>query len=640
MAFQQGLSGLNVYSKALDVVSNNIANASTVGYKTSQAHFADIYAGTLYGATNKQVGIGVNLMAVQQQFTQGNISITNNPLDIAINGNGFFRVQKSPNDQSAYYTRNGQFHVNKDGYIVNSNGTFLTGYASQDGVTVNPASIVPLTIGTGGIPPQQTGWTSSVYPDQGGLTIGVNLDGRDKKSTTVNGTPIMALQVETTPGAPGVTVAGTAQTPINGTLTYQENTPPGTGGKLLGGPNGAIEYDGASASSSVTLNWNGALITISGTLANGATVNVTTSDAHLNITSRSNPNTEPIILTYNAGQFSGNRPFTTVEVNGTPTPMPITYTSGDTITIDGVSFVISADASNPLKDGDVFTIAPPDLAWERLIPFNWSNTSSPPFDPSMYSFSAPATIYDQSGATHILTNYYVRRGDDGVDARTWDVFTVVDNKYLVSSSSTTPTATLAFNADGTIDLANSSPNTGRVPLDLSSVLQLDGTTVDLTSDLGGYNWFRQTAGSAFNMNLRDSTMFGMKHDVNSIVQDGYAPGTLTSLTVSESGHITGGYSNGKTKIMGQVALVEFKNPEGLQSIGNNMWLESYASGQPTIGEPGAGTRGLLEGGKVEDSNTDLTKELVDMIVFQRNYQANAQTIRTQDQILQTLVNLR
>ncbi|MDR2787795.1 MAG: flagellar hook-basal body complex protein, partial [Candidatus Accumulibacter sp.] len=252
MAFQQGLSGLNVYSKALDVVGNNIANVGTVGFKESQAHFGDIYAGVLYGATNKQTGIGVNLLAVQQQFSQGNISSTNNPLDIAINGNGFFRMQKSPEDQSVYYTRNGQFHVNKDGYIVNSNGTFLTGYASPDGVTVNPASIVPLTIGTGGIPPQQTGWTSSIYPDKGGLVVGLNLDGRDKKAVTL-------------------------------------------------------------------------------------------------------------------------------------------------------------------------TASPSDPDWETLIPFNWSDSATPPFDPSMYNFSAPATIYDQSGTAHILTNYDARKGDQGPEGRTWDV---------------------------------------------------------------------------------------------------------------------------------------------------------------------------------------------------------------------------
>jgi len=107
MAFQQGLSGLNTAARALDVVSNNIANAATVGYKGASAQFADVYAASLGIGSASQVGIGASLATVQQQFTQGNISNSNNPLDIAINGNGFFRLQKNATDQTITYTRNG-----------------------------------------------------------------------------------------------------------------------------------------------------------------------------------------------------------------------------------------------------------------------------------------------------------------------------------------------------------------------------------------------------------------------------------------------------------------------------------------------------------------------------------------------------
>ncbi|MDR1164087.1 MAG: flagellar hook-basal body complex protein, partial [Candidatus Accumulibacter sp.] len=180
MAFQQGLSGLNTYGRALDVVSNNIANASTVGFKPSEAHFGDIYAGALNGiASSTQVGIGVNLLAVQQIFSQGNVSTTNNPLDVAINGGGFFRLQKDTVDQTGYYTRNGQFHMNEEGYIVNSNGGYLTGYVSNNGVSVNYATIAPLSVGSGSIPSAQTGWMTRLNAGEGGLELGVNLDSRD-----------------------------------------------------------------------------------------------------------------------------------------------------------------------------------------------------------------------------------------------------------------------------------------------------------------------------------------------------------------------------------------------------------------------------------------------------------------------------
>jgi flagellar hook protein FlgE len=460
MAFQQGLSGLNVYSRALDLVSNNIANASTVGFKAGQAHFADMYAGALNGlSSGSQIGIGVNLMAVQQLFTQGNISTTGNPLDIAINGNGFYRLQKSPTDMTGYYTRNGQFHLDNKGYIVNSNGGYLTGYASIDGVAVNNASIVPLTVGNASIPSEQTGWSYMQDATKSGLFLGVNLDSRDKRAATVS-----------------------------------------------------------------------------------------------------------------------------------------------------------------------------DPEWTALDPFMWDNT----FNPNMFSYSTSAEIFDQTGAAHILTNYYVRQGDSGTAARTWDVYTVIDNKYLVS---TTPTATLEFEPNGTLTPGT----TTRIPLDLSATVMRDGTTVDLTDPVAtppDQSWFNQDPGYAFHMDLGATTQFGLAFNQDSAIQDGYTAGSLTKLDIDERGFVVAGYSNGKTKIMGQIILAEFKNPNGLQSIGNNMWIETFSSGQPTIGEPSAGTRGTLQSGSVEDSNTDLTQELVNMIIMQRNYQANAQTIKTQDQILQTLVNLR
>ena len=129
MSFQQGLSGLNASSKNLEVIGNNVANANTVGAKASRAEFADMYASALNGAGTTTIGIGVNLAAVTQQFTQGNITTTENPLDLAINGNGFFEVT---NGIQTLYTRNGQFQANKDGYIVNSTGMQLMGYPADD----------------------------------------------------------------------------------------------------------------------------------------------------------------------------------------------------------------------------------------------------------------------------------------------------------------------------------------------------------------------------------------------------------------------------------------------------------------------------------------------------------------------------
>ena len=137
-----------------------------------------------------------------------------------------------------------------------------------------------------------------------------------------------------------------------------------------------------------------------------------------------------------------------------------------------------------------------------------------------------------------------------------------------------------------------------------------------------------------------TTQYGSAFAVSNLTQDGYTSGQLTGFNVSSDGKMVGRYSNGQSKDLGQVVLAAFNNPQGLQPLGNNQWAETSASGQPLVGTAGSGTFGVLQSGAVEDSNVDLTAELVNMITAQRVYQANAQTIKTQDQVLQTLVNLR
>ena len=127
MSFQQGLSGLNVAAKNLDAIGNNVANASTVGYKSARAEFADVFANSLAGG-GTQIGIGASVTAVKQQFSQGNIVSSANPLDVAINGSGFFRLS---NDGSISYSRNGQFSLDRDGFVVANDGARLTGYPAD-----------------------------------------------------------------------------------------------------------------------------------------------------------------------------------------------------------------------------------------------------------------------------------------------------------------------------------------------------------------------------------------------------------------------------------------------------------------------------------------------------------------------------
>lgn len=199
MGYQQGLSGLSASSSDLDVIGNNIANANTVGFKSGAAQFADMYANSVATAVGNQVGIGTKLAQVQQQFSQGTITSTNQALDVAINGNGFFQLS---NNGSLVYSRNGVFQLDKNGFITNSQGLQLMGYAANSSGIINTAQTVPLSVPTANIAPKATT----------NIAAGLNLNAQD---------PLML-------GTPKVTAGGTNSGTLSTTGATITNTASGT----------------------------------------------------------------------------------------------------------------------------------------------------------------------------------------------------------------------------------------------------------------------------------------------------------------------------------------------------------------------------------------------------------------------------
>jgi len=232
-----------------------------------------------------------------------------------------------------------------------------------------------------------------------------------------------------------------------------------------------------------------------------------------------------------------------------------------------------------------------------------------PSDPTTYHNSTAVTVFDSLGNEHTVQNFFVKTAPG-----TWSVFTTADG--ISTPALPASTATMTFSGTGVAPTivpatptVNFAPTTG-------------ANAVALTMDFAG------------------STQFGSNFSINSLSQDGFTSGRLASFNTGKDGTIVGRYTNGQSKTLGQVVLANFVNPNGLQSLGGNAWVESADSGVPLIGTPNTGSMGVLQSSAVEDSNVDLTAELVNMITAQRVYQANAQTIKTQDQVLQTLVNLR
>ena len=415
MNFQQGLSGLNTTSKSLEVIGNNIANASTYGAKTSRAEFADIYAGALGAAGGtSNIGIGVNLAAVTQQFSQGTISSTENSLDVAINGSGFFQVQDTSG--ALLYSRNGQFKVDNQGFIVNNQGQQLLGYAADSQGVITPRAAGPLQLPTSGIAPMET--TS--------VNMEMNLDSRATATTT------------------------------------------------------AIDFN----------------------------------------------------------------------------------------------------------------------------------------DATTYTKATSQTLYDVKGQAVAMTYYFKKTATDN-----WDVYATANGTTIADdgAGNPAPVTSIVFPTSGAAPTSPAAPVAITIPAAADGSYEaMTGVTLDLSS----------------------ATQYGSGFSVTDLTQDGYAPGELSSLQIAENGIITARYTNGTTKAAGQIELANFRNPQGLQALGGNAWAATYASGDPVVGEPTSGTMGALQSGALEESNVDLTGELVNMITAQRIYQANAQTIKTQDAVLQTLVSLR
>ncbi|WP_273871379.1 flagellar hook protein FlgE [Serratia odorifera] len=255
---------------------------------------------------------------------------------------------------------------------------------------------------------------------------------------------------------------------------------------------------------------------------------------------------------------------------------------------------------------------------------NLKSTHSVPangtFDPNKsdsYNYVNTITTYDSLGNAHNVNAYFVKTADNK-----WDVYT---QDGSVTGAPPAKAGSLNFNASGALTET----------LDASGVATADfNLTIPMSAKDGApaQNFTLSFAGSMQQNVGSDS--------VSKVAQNGYTAGEYNNFQIEKDGTVVGIYSNQQKQVLGQIVLANFSNPEGLASKGDNVWQETGASGQPRVGTAGGGGFGNLTSGALEASNVDLSQELVNMIVAQRNYQSNAQTIKTQDSILQTLVSLR
>jgi len=405
MAFQLALSGLSAASADLNVTANNIANTATTGFKQSRAEFSELFAVSPQGVSSTAIGNGVRVSQVAQQFTQGSINFTQNSLDLAISGQGFFTVS---NGGAPQYTRAGSFRTDASGYVVNAQNQRLQVYSPTSTGGFNTGGLSDLRLVTGESPP----------------------------NATTNAELVMNL-------------------PSNAAV---------------------------------------------------------------------------------------------------PT----------TATFD-------------------------------------------PTDPTSYTQATSMTIYDSLGAAHTATTYYSQTATSGV----WD------DRLYIDGNAVGPAQQLTFSNTGLL----TSPTTGNL------------TFPAYTPSTGA-------APMTLTLNYGKATQYGSTFGVNSITQDGFTTGRLTGMNIDKTGVVQAQYTNGRAIPLGQIALANFANPNGLQQVADTNWSETADSGQVLHGQAGTSGFGLVQAGALEASNVDITAQLVSMITAQRNFQANAQMISTADQITQTIIQMR
>ncbi|MDR7089404.1 MULTISPECIES: flagellar hook-basal body complex protein [Cellvibrio] len=809
MSFNTALSGIRAANTDLQVTGNNIANASTIGFKSSRTEFGDVYTSTLLGGGSNTAGSGVTIQNIRQQFTQGNLKFTQNELDMSVNGEGFFVVEKNG---ERLFTRAGTFGLDKDGYIVNGTNALLQGFAADADGNVSGV-LGDLRVDVSSQEPRQTtAVRASLNLDSNELVLettgsefttngaGINLAKVGAKvATTTNlnvgdittgfvpitfsptnttsfnitridptGTVIDDVDLILNSGAATSPAAlanlinsanfdspsavnvqafvdditgelsfrdmatGVASTititvdptsdvnPLTTALNAVDSAVPGVAHPtahtqgipkvtndygsqtlIIRGPNGTdlpfiSEYGaganetasalnalaGISATATTTATLfaddplavppkvfsNNGSFKLNGVLLSDSTnmsvlmdeINDLSSSTLFGISAEVDTNGN-LVVTSATGrdlEFAFDTAGGSAEVQGSQGASQIVNDDvnavvvGGTVTVtmqEGYS-VLSSAPTVPVFGGSMFgSINIPNFF--TPIPIN----AFSPTDQKTFNHATSTTVYDSLGNAHVMRQYFVKQPYDSADPATsanhWKMYVQIDGQNvgdpdpsLPSPQNTEPTMAefnLHFTPDGTIDefatdamlISNWTPlgEDGEPIGALAPLNVLQGGTIPVAEPPSSSNFLIDLAGS---------TQFGSVFAVEELDQNGYATGRLAGLDISNTGIVFARFTNGEAQVLGQVALANFSSVEGLKPVGDTMWAQTFETGEAIIGAPGSAQLGNITAGAVEESNVDLSEQLVNLIIAQRNYQANAKTIETANATTQTIINLR
>ena len=676
------LSGLQNVSLAIDTVSNNIANANTIGYKSGEYVFATQFLNGSNSSDQPATGQGSQSLGVRRPMTQGAITNSANPLDFAISGKGMFRLlqgsgsPESVDPSAVYYSRNGQFGVDKNGYIVNENGMYLTGYQptvdgneitddliKNNGLLRMPSNNLPgnatststlsailnststaftETANVSFDPTQATynnKTTQTVFDNSGNshtlevyyrritdstLSITSGDSGYTYTPSTASspntlGTSSVVLNKETVLRVNTSPVASTLSSAASASTSMSFKTAPSNAGSAVTLTVGMkIFINGVDSGETVTVVGSTTSITASGavTVPNGASVSFYKKDLNPAVTAAAGSSSLTSVVTDNLAV--GDQ----VYLNGVDTGATITAIGTNAVTLSkSISTgALSASTLVVFKHPLSMTLITPE---GNEIPVTGA-TNQKTSGEILTTTTSEVEVY-----ASIDGNFY-----DYQDTSTFSNRAALPETQGANGTGYQTVAKLSFMGGQNID---------SLVKDSLSGDPMFKTTTKLTSRLTN-----QAGGSSdliFDLDLSGTQLHAGAFQITKSTQNGEAVARLTNVTVDNAGRIVGVYGTGKQQLIGQVAMVSFDNEEGLIPVGKNAFSASNITGTEqdgtgvTVGRAGTGVLGEIRSQALESSNVDLANELVRLMVLQRSYSANSQSLKAIDQTLRDTIQM-
>lgn len=565
MGFNTALSGIKASADYLSVTGNNIANADTTGFKKSRIEFDDLYNTSVLGAgSGNSIGSGVSVSSVSQEFSPGNLSYTDNNLDLAIDGSGFFILDAGI---AQTYTRAGNFKLDEDGFLVTNTGSHVQGFNAVEGIV--GGNLGDLKIPTDRISPESTT----------DMSLKVNLNSKSEDFP-----PFIKADFD-------------PMDPDTYNFTQTQGVADGNGNTHI------VTYYYAKSEMPNTYKVHA---TVDGNITDDAGV------AFMGET----------YATYNSAEAGVDHNGDGVEEQ----PFELLYLGA---TEPGVADIAAATKTPLAVAGTLAgvaiasTLAPTEVRSSSSV----AREAFDPLDPDTYTYGNTRSVYDSLGESHTMGYYFIKQGEDntyelrvtmdGEESYT-DPLTGEDTRFLEKNTA------VSFDAAGNLMGAYR----GIPPFGVAQPITLEVMGIDPTN-----------RGRVTELDLTGSTQFALDNTDN-FEQNGFSAGELQGVSFDSDGLLVANYTNQQTATLGQIALATFDSTDGLMPSGHTSWLASKGSGPADIGRPNSGTLGKIQGGALEESNVDLTSELVALIEAQRNYQANSKTLETENTVTQTIINLR